>query len=246
MKMPKKSAPTLDALLRNSSIDDHEEILDAANAAIKADANDLVAHHTKAVALLKLDRYDDTIRFISAGDSKVQATCVFEKAYALYKVGNLEEATALLKTAGVESRRFSHLAGQVAYRAERSEEAIDIYKTLIREEAASEGDDLHINNAAVKVQMEWAGSASVVADNLPQSFEQCYNLACIKVAKGELKQATTLLHRATLLCKASDDLNDSDKEAELKPIWVQQAYIYAIEGKVIEAQELYAQLGSFR
>lgn len=243
--MPRDAAAALGALLRASSIDDHEEVLKAANAAIKASRTDFAALHTRVVALLKLDRFDDAIRTVSEGGVKLEAKCVLEKAYALYKTGRLDEATTVLTSAGLENRGFSHVAAQVAYRAERFSEAEAIYMRLLGAEATQEETDLNINIKAALVQSEWHGiptAAGSPPESLPETFEICYNTACAHIARGSLDIALNLLRRAAKLCDASDDLTDEDKKAELKPILAQEAYVHAKLGNTQRALDLYQSL----
>ncbi|OAA66196.1 signal recognition particle protein [Cordyceps fumosorosea ARSEF 2679] len=244
--MPQDPAAALSSLLRGASIDDHEEVLKAANLAIKADKSDILARHTKLVALLKLDRFNDAARFLAESGSALESNCILEKAYALYKSGELEEATATLKKAGLRGRSLQHIAAQVAYRAERFSEAGQIYEELLDGNVGDEENDLTINLKAVHAQAEWSGlsAPSESLRSMPDSFELCYNIACARIARGELDEATKLLQRAATLCKASDDLGEEDKEAELRPIWLQQAYVYAREGKLKEALDLYNSIGS--
>ncbi|KAJ6784886.1 hypothetical protein PWT90_00906 [Aphanocladium album] len=244
--MPQDPAAALSSLLRGASIDDHDEVLKAANLAIKADKNDLLARHTKLVALLKLDRFDDAVRFLAESGSALESKCVLEKAYALYKAGELKEATTILKKAGLRERSLQHIAAQVAYRAERFSEAGQIYEELLDGNVGDEENDLNINLKAVHAQAEWSGvsAPSEPLRSMPDSFELCYNAACASIARGELGDATKLLQRAAMLCKASDDLDEEDKQAELRPIWLQQAYVFAREGKLKEALDLYNSIGS--
>lgn len=44
------------------------------------------------MALLKLDRYDDALRVLEEGGNNLKQRARFERAYALYKVGDLEQA----------------------------------------------------------------------------------------------------------------------------------------------------------
>ncbi|KAJ6444188.1 signal recognition particle protein [Purpureocillium lavendulum] len=241
-------AAALAALLRAATIDDHEEVLKAANAAIKANKNDEDAQHTRVVALLKLDRFDDAVRAISEGGVKIEARCALEKAYALYKLGKLDEAAAVLKSFGLEKRSFSHVASQVAYRAERFGEAEVIYRRLLTTgDASQEENDLNINLRAAMAQAEWQGTSTVAgsADESPQeNFELCYNVACAHIARGSLGAAASLLQRAAKLCDASEDLTEEDKKAELKPILAQQAYVHAKLGDTQRALDLYQSLGT--
>jgi signal recognition particle subunit SRP72 len=46
------------------------------------------------------------------------------------------------------------------------------------------------------------------------------------------------LKRAKDLCNAASDLSESEKQAELMPITVQQVYVLTQLGKIDEAEEL--------
>ncbi|VUC34083.1 unnamed protein product [Clonostachys rosea] len=244
--MPQDPAAALSALLRSSSIEDHEEILKAANAAIKADKSDFGHQHTRIIALLKLDRFDDALRAIAEGGIVIEAKCALAKAYALYKTGKLEDAASVLKAVGLADRSFQHVAAQVAYRAERFDETREIYQKMLDNDVAGEENDLNINIKAAIAQGEWQGTAS---SELPvdheelDTFEVCYNVACYYIAQGDLSRAAELLKRAVKLCDASDDLTEEDKEAEMQPILAQQAYVYAKLGKVKESLDLLTSLG---
>ena len=90
-------AKTLSALLQRTSIDDHEEILKACNASLKQSKGDLELQQVKFVALLKLDRYDDALRVLEEGGDRLKQRVPTERAYALYKVGDFEEAKNIAK-----------------------------------------------------------------------------------------------------------------------------------------------------
>ncbi|KAI5458388.1 hypothetical protein BGZ63DRAFT_416083 [Mariannaea sp. PMI_226] len=242
--MPQDPAAALSSLLRASSIEDHDEVLKAANAAIKADKSDVASQHTRIVALLKLDRFDDALRAIAEGGTMLSALCLLEQAYALYKTGKLDEATTVLQTAGIQKRGFSLLAAQVAYRAERFDDADSIYRRLLDTDAANEENDLNINIRAVTAQSEVLGFPLLSAPSAQDSdgFEICYNTACACITRGALDEASDLLQRAIKLCDASEDLTDEDKEAEMRPILAQQAFVYAKMGKLKEAVDLYQSL----
>ncbi|KAK5995841.1 Signal recognition particle subunit SRP72-like protein [Cladobotryum mycophilum] len=245
--MPQDPRATLSSLLRAADIEDHEEVLKAANAATKADKSDFTAKHTKVVALLKLDRFDDALRLIDADGIKLQAITTVEKAYALYKTHKLEEADVVLKNAGLEKRSLRHIAAQVAYRAERFNDAETIYNQMLDSDPANEESDLKINTVAAVAQAEWQGFPSsnpVPTQPTSETFEVCYNLACTEVARGNLDHAAKLLQRAAILCDNSDELHDDEKQSELRPIRAQQAYVSAKLGKFSEALEMYQSLGS--
>jgi signal recognition particle subunit SRP72 len=245
--MPQDPAAALSSLLRASSIQDHDEILNAANAALKANKNDVASQHVKVVALLNLNRFDDALRIISAGGGKLDAACALEKAYALYKTGALDEASEVLKTTGVKERGFSHVAAQIHYRAERFGEARDLYENLLGAGAGAEENDININTTAALAQGLWQDSASqfqAKSAPAPDTFMLCFNAGCAAMARGEFDASLKLLQQAIRLCDASDDLTQEDKQAEMRPLLAQQAYVYAKMGKRKQALDLYRSLGS--
>ncbi|KAI0532958.1 hypothetical protein GGR58DRAFT_488456 [Xylaria digitata] len=243
-------AATLASLLRASTIQDHDEILKLANAAIKASKTDINAQHTRVVALLKLDRFDDALRAIAEGGHALESKCILEKAYALYKTGHLQDARATAEKAPstqADSRSFRHLRAQIAYRAESFADAASFYRGLASEKAGLHGDenDIKINLLAANAQLEWAGLGHRIDESGRQasradleSFETAYNAACAHIARAELAKASVLLKRARDLCEASEDLSPEEKKAELLPIIVQHIYVLSQLGKDAEAAAL--------
>ncbi|KAK8101169.1 hypothetical protein PG999_011543 [Apiospora kogelbergensis] len=240
-------AAALASLLRASSIQDHDEILKAANAAVKASKSDLQAQHTRLVALLKLDRFDDALRCVAEGGDKLEKECLLEKAYALYKTGKLDDAEKLIKSTDEPTRALRHLAAQVAYRAEKFQDAAVIYRQLPDDGEGRDGEenDLKINTLATSAQLEWEGKGHLLNDeerkpsnDVLEAFETAYNAACGCVARGDLSKASVLLKRARDLCNANEDLTDEEKKAELLPIMVQHTYVLTRLGKVAEAAAL--------
>ncbi|KAI5919095.1 SRP72 RNA-binding domain-containing protein [Camillea tinctor] len=237
---------TLASLIRSSSIQDHDEVLKIANAALKVSKTNLNAQHTRVVALLKLDRFDDALRAIAEGGQALEKECVLEKSYALYKTGQLQDArNTLTSSPSVKSSRaFRHLAAQIAYRAETFQDAASEYSRLASEPGGLPGEenDLKINSLAVNSQLEWNGLGHLVDAQHSQpsredleAFETAYNVACVYIARGDLLRASVLLKRARDLCEASEDLSDDEKAAELLPILVQHAYVFARLGQETEA-----------
>ncbi|KAI1462501.1 hypothetical protein F4805DRAFT_410968 [Annulohypoxylon moriforme] len=244
-------AASLTSLLRASTIQDHDEILKAANAALKASKRDTDAQRTRIVALLKLDRFDDALRAIVEGGDSLENDCLFEKSYALYKSGRLEDARKALDAApssSKSSRAFRHLDAQIAYRAEKFSDAADAYRHLSQGSSGlpSEESDLKINFLATNAQLEWNGLGHLLGEHERQpsrdhleGFETAYNAACTCIARGDLTRASVFLKRAQDLCEASEDLSAEEKTAELLPIIVQHAYVLARLGKEAEAVVLH-------
>ena len=104
-------AKSLSALLQRTSIKDHEEILKACNASLKQSKGDLELQHIKLVALLKLDRYDDALRVLEEGGDLLKQKAPTERAYALYKIGEFEEAKNVAKRIS-EERGARHVEAQ--------------------------------------------------------------------------------------------------------------------------------------
>jgi signal recognition particle subunit SRP72 len=243
--MASNPTATLPSLLRGSTIEDHDEVLKAANAVLKSSKINPEALHTRVVALLKLDRFNDALRALDDGGDKLAETCVLEKAYALYKTGQLAEAEELAQ--GGNTRGLKHVAAQVAYRAEKFEDAARLYKELSSEAMAIEGEenDLRINSSAADAQLEWQGNGDKVETSRKkpsredlEAFETSYNAACGCIARGDLGAGSVLLKRARDLCEALDELSDEEKRAEVLPIMVQQAFVFTKLGKLEEAEAL--------
>ncbi len=101
----------LSSLLQQTTLDDHEEVLKASNTVLKKSKNELEPQHAKVVALLKLDRFEDALRAFEEGGDKLKERAPLERAYALYKTGNLEEAAAIASGSD-GSRGMKHVEAQ--------------------------------------------------------------------------------------------------------------------------------------
>lgn len=243
--MASNAHSTLVSLLQKASIDDHEEILKASNAVLKLSKGDIEALHIRVVALLKLDRFEDALRALDDGGDRLADKCALEKAYALYKTGQLAEAARVASSSN--ERGLKHVAAQIAYRAERFEDAAAIYKELSASQANIEGEinDLRINSSAVDAQLEWQGNGEAVEESRKkpsredmEAFETSYNAACSCIARGDLNAGSVLLKRARDLCESLDDLGDEEKRAEILPIMVQQVFVFTKLGKLEQAEAI--------
>ncbi|KAL1969262.1 hypothetical protein VTN77DRAFT_9454 [Rasamsonia byssochlamydoides] len=242
--MAAASVQSLSTLLQRSSIEDHEEVLKSCNAALKKSKNDIQAQHVKAVALLKLDRYDDALRVLEEGGDALKKKASLEYAYALYKCGRLSEAADFAARFG-SGRGAKHVEAQANYRAEQFTNAAKIYEDLTNEDASlgNEQNDLRINTLATNAQLLWKREAGPDQAIQPtredlEAFETTYNAACSSLARGDLHQSELLLKRAKELCKTSEYLSPEEKELELFPIAVQELYVLIRQGKFESAEEL--------
>jgi len=193
---------SLSSLLGQSTINDHEEVLKAANVALQKSGKDIEAQHVKVVALLKLDRFDEALRALEHGGDKLKERARLEYAYALYKAGKPVDAARIAKGDG-QARGVRHVEAQASYRSEDFARAATLFKELAAEGANVDNEemDLRINNGAVNAQLEWAGRGDLVQNKKPgredlEAFETAYNAACGSIARDELGQAEVLLRRS--------------------------------------------------
>lgn len=106
------STKSLSSLLAQTSLDDHNEVLKAANAAVSKSKGDIDAQHARAVALLHLDRYEDALKAFEDVRG-LQEKAQFEYAYALYKTGNAAKAAEVAEAAGPNAGRgMRHMLAQ--------------------------------------------------------------------------------------------------------------------------------------
>ena len=234
------TTPLLTALLKKATIDDHDEILKASNAALKKNKSDAEAQHSKIVALLNLEEYDDAVKFVDECGDSLKTKAPLEYAYALYKTGRLREAADLAQT--VDDRGARHLEAQARYRLEDPTRTNEIYQE-IEKSGGREAFDLKVNRGALEAQSLWLAQKDAVTARRPgredlDAFETAYNAGCGSIARGELSQAEVLLKRAKEVCKHSEDLTEEQKTEELLPIAVQQLYVLEALGKTAEAESL--------
>lgn len=239
-------ASALAALLKRTDIEDHDEILRSADAALKQNKSDLETQHVKAVALLNLDRYADAVTAIEAGGEKLKEKARLEYAYALYKSGKPAEAAEI--AAKGSQRGYSHVEAQARYRTEDFARAAELYRHLSARQDQDAEADLRVNSAAVEAQLQWSGKGELAQNTKSsredlEAFETAYNAACGSIARGELGQAEVLLKRARSLCEAVEDLTEEDKQIELLPIAVQQIFVLTRLGRHEEAEQLANSIG---
>ncbi|OKL59154.1 hypothetical protein UA08_05957 [Talaromyces atroroseus] len=249
--MPAGNAQNIRSLLKQISIEDDETVLRVCNEALKRSKTDLHAQHTKVVALLRLDRYEDALRALDEYGDDMKRKASLGYSYALYKRGQLREAVEVAKYAAAsaseddERRGALHVQAQASYRAEDFANAATIYQGLFESPRAlgNEYNDLRINSWASEAQRLWQRERDSARARKPEredleTFETCYNVACASLARGDLKQGEILLRRAKELCKTAEDLPEDLKESELLPINIQQLYALISQGKTEEAEEL--------
>lgn len=102
----------LSALVRETHLTSHEEILKASNSALKKSKSDLTLQLTRVVALLKLEGFDDAQKAFDQGADRLREAAPLEYAYALYKAGEFEAAEAFADELGQKDRGMLHVSAQ--------------------------------------------------------------------------------------------------------------------------------------
>ncbi|KAF2767238.1 hypothetical protein EJ03DRAFT_344671 [Teratosphaeria nubilosa] len=233
-------AASLASLLKQTHLDDHEEILTAADSTLRQSKNDTEAQHVRVVALLKLDRFQDAIHTFENDGEELKRTARLEYAYALYKTGKPAQAAEVARQGA--SRGLQHVEAQASYRMEDFRRAAELYEQLGQRLDQDAEADLRINTTAVDAQLQWAGQDDAVhRKSEPRredmdAFETMYNYGCNAIAQGKLGRAEVLLKRSRDLCNKLD--SEEERDAEIPPIVVQLVYVLARLGKMEEAESL--------
>ena len=232
----------------------HKRALKCADDVLKISPGDADAIRCRVTALIELQRFADCVATIEkdVADDALRKDLAFERAYALYKCGKVDESLRILQTETSqderESTRAMQLEAQLMYRAGRHDEAATIYEALFRDRADDVGESPNtaVNLAAALVA---AGRGSDLAAALKRlkmspkdSFELAFNFACALLETGNLADAADYLTLAknqgaeTLM---DEDLDEEAIADELVPIDAQRARVAEMLGRKEEAAEGY-------
>ena len=232
----------------------HKRALKCADDVLKISPGDADAIRCRVTALIELQRFADCAATIEkdVADDALRKDLAFERAYALYKCGKVDESLRILQTETSqderESTRAMQLEAQLMYRAGRHDETATIYEALFRDRADDVGESPNtaVNLAAALVT---AGRGSDLAAALKRlkmspkdSFELAFNFACALLETGNLADAADYLTLAknqgaeTLM---DEDLDEEAIADELVPIDAQRARVAEMLGRKEEAAEGY-------
>ncbi|KAL9058430.1 MAG: hypothetical protein Q9162_001725 [Coniocarpon cinnabarinum] len=230
------------ALLDGLPPHDHEATLQAAQAALKTNPKDVGAQLITIVALLKLDRFDDVVKFFESKGPHLKQRAPLEYAYALYKTSALEDAARALAESSVRTAGILHMQAQVAYRKEDFAQAARVYASFSERQGLEhdQESDFRVNQSAVRAQILWSDVLNDEMGYEPQrgdldQFEIAFNVACAYIARGDLPAAEFLLAKARDLCLSSEDLSEEEKKAEVSPIAIQLTCVQCRQEKYEEA-----------
>lgn len=236
---------TLASLLKKSTIDDHDEVLKACEKELKGSSNDSQAQQAKAVALLKLERYEEALKYFNA-TAALKKSLPEAYAYCLYRSGKFEEAVKAASEVE-DSRGAQHIKLQAAYRAEDWDAADQAYRVLSQSSVPSEDFDFQVNKLALDAEALWleklsTGAVSISTTDYSGSWEIAYNSACIDVAKGQLEKAEEALQEAVQLCEGHSEMSSEEKATELVSIKAQRLYVLQKLKRHDEAERLAKEL----
>jgi len=227
-------------LSRNFKNGNYAEAQKIAGKILKMDANDVDALKCKIVCLLQQSSFKSALDSINSNEKKGLLKMDFEKAYCLYRLNRLKEAESVISQIPEKSDREKDLLAQVRYRMEDYKGCLDLYKDLVKNSDDDYGDEREANMAAVIAAAKlWKNQDMGVSHVRSDTYELCYNYACLQLAQGEMEKAKATLLNAETLCRqflaSEEDVTEEEIEDELSIIKGQLSYIYQLQGKADQA-----------
>jgi len=238
----------LDAL---AQVEEYAKAQKIANKILKEIPNDKDALKCKVVCLLHQSCFSEGLDVILSIERKGLFEMPFEKAYCQYRLNDFAGALKTLKNVTDSGHREQELLAQVLYKMEDYSACLDVYTGLIRNSEDDLGDEREANMLAVIAAAKFWEDADIGEPTVrDDTFELCYNYACLLMAKGDLEEAQVKLEKAEELCKKSlqEDLDLSEEELqeeidkELGVIRAQMAYIKQLKGKTDVSLQIYNQV----
>ncbi|CAG8508862.1 9469_t:CDS:10 [Ambispora gerdemannii] len=235
---------------RSTNQGEYNKALKSIDKILKLNAKDFDAIHCKAISLIRLEKYQNALEFLTKNVPEDKLVAV--KAYCLYRLNQWGEVLNLCrKYKGAENEEMGlwHLEAQAAYRMEEFSDSLEIYYNILQKKDKKDDSysDILTNFIAAKSALLFSGGQPnekyTLADNVSSSntFELAYNTACSMIAQGRLKQAENLLKTAKIVCRKSlsqEDYSEKEIERELATIIVQLAYVHQLQGRINEATDL--------
>eukprot|EP00112_Aurelia_sp_Birch-Aquarium-sp1_P018323 Seg4357.1 transcript_id=Seg4357.1/GoldUCD/mRNA.D3Y31 product="Signal recognition particle subunit SRP72" protein_id=Seg4357.1/GoldUCD/D3Y31 len=222
-----------------------------ANKILKEIPNDIDALKCKVICLLQQSCFSEGLDVIQSIERKGILDLPFEKAYCQYRLNDLKASKETLENISEPGLREKELLAQVLYRLEDYSSCLEIYKDLIKNFQDDFGDEREANMLAVIAAAKfWKDAEIGEASSRDDTFELCYNYACLLVAKGDLEMAQKKLEKAEDLCRKSlqedPDLTEEELQAEIDKelgvIRAQMAFIKQMKGKTDQSLQIYNQV----
>jgi len=215
------------------------------NKILRLEPDDLDAKKCKIVCQVQQGIFQEAIDAINSNDKKGLFSMPFEKAYCFYRLNNLLEAEKVLTSMEERGLRENELLAQVHYRLEKYKDCVDVYHQLIRESVDDYSDEREANLTAVVAAAKlWNNESVAEINSNTNTYELCYNYACLLIANGDLDQATDKLNQAIDLCKESFDEDATEEEIEEEQFLLkaQLSYIAQLQQQTKQALQAYNQI----
>lgn len=200
------------------------------------------------VSLIHQSCFLEAIDVINSATKKgIDIELQFEKAYSLYRLNKTQQALDTLNAIEEPKQCEKELKAQVLYRLEDYRACLKLYKDLIKNSQDEYGDERETNLAAViAAAAQWRGMRMDDLGLREDTYELCYNSACLLLGENDIEAAESKLKKAEELCEKSlqddPDIGEDEMEAEMGVVRTQLAYAYQLQGKNDDAQKLYNQV----
>ncbi|KAF5303892.1 hypothetical protein FQR65_LT08086 [Abscondita terminalis] len=218
---------------------EYDRGLKVANRILQLSPQEEKAFHCKIVCLIHLSKFNEALQMIHKYQG-LSKDLHFEKAYCQYRLNQNKEALSTVEQVEELDYRLKELKAQILYRLESFDEAVTMYQDIIKNTHDDYADERETNLTAVVAQLQ--DVKNNVVSSRSDTYELCYNWACILIQKGQYSEAEKKLKLCEKLCRSSleeEGASEEEIEIELALMRIQLAYVYQKQGKIKDAQQLY-------
>ncbi|KAK4473714.1 hypothetical protein MN116_003058 [Schistosoma mekongi] len=220
----------------------YEKVINLSGKILTKYPTEFKAFKCKVVALIRAEKYEDCLSFLKKNSALISHV-IFEKAYVEYRLNRLTEAAKTLESIDPDNFKAQELKAQVLYRKGDFVDSYACLRTVIRNSRDDYNEERLTNLTAVAAAESCFSNNSLDLDVNPQMYEGKFNLACYHLGRGDCQLASELLGDAENTCNLSlsedPEITEEEKNEELAPIRVQQAYILQLSKRDEEANQVY-------
>ena len=172
----------------------------------------------------------------------------FEKAYCEYSLNKIEECLKTLEQLDENDNRRKELKAQAFYKQELYTDCYNVYIDLIKNLQDDFEEERATNLTAALAGLKLAKDRQQIENEqllAENTFEQCYNNACVDLGNCNFENAIKRLNKAGNICKQTmenDEANEEEIASELNMIQAQIAYAYQQMGNNKQALDIYNQI----
>ncbi|KAI0231459.1 Signal recognition particle subunit SRP72 [Lamellibrachia satsuma] len=175
---------------------DYDRAIKVVNKILQEAPEDETAFRCKMVCYIQLGKFEEALTAIRK-NAKLASSVIFEKAYCEYRLNRTNEALKTLDSAHKDDDRICELRGQVLYRLEKYDECFEIYRGLLKNTEDDFEEERETNLSAVMASMQLWGDTDVEDAGMREdTYELCYNSACLLLGKGLYVEAEKKLKKA--------------------------------------------------